>query len=404
MAGAHARLSASAAERWMNCPGSLREAAKYRNATSKAAAEGTFAHEIASECLKAADELKPDMWLGVTAKHDGHDVTCDQEMVEGVEFYVNGILASEQLGDEGWIEMPLLEALVKLHPDLGGTADYVRWRPSTRNLLVEDFKYGAGVLVTAEENKQARLYALGALLATNAPADTITVAITQPRIDHPEGRRREWTFAASEIASFAAQVVDAAEAANAPDAPLRPGYWCKKSFCPAARECPALVMYEHSLMKDDFAAPVAGNTYDLAKVAQALAMIEPLKAKIAALESFAYTEAMRGVKIPGWKLVEKQARRQIVDEAGVIQWAEERGIDPYAPRELKSPAQLEKGTKKADKEALAEFVKAKSSGTTLVPESDPRQEYLRLDDRRDFAASEGAAEVKALPAPVNLFS
>lgn len=394
----HARLSASAAERWMNCPGSAREAAKHKNTTSPQAAEGTFAHSIAAACLE--EGLEPSLWLHQESVVDGHTVACDQEMVDGVEFYVNGIRATEEVGDQGWYEMPLLDALSKLHPDLGGTADYIRWRASSGNLLVKDFKYGAGVLVTAEENKQAKIYALGALLATDVPAKTVTVSICQPRIEHPEGREREWTFAASDIVSFAATVVEAAEAANATDAPLKPGYWCKKSFCPAARECPALTQYQHSLMVDDFAAPVPGGAYDLARLAEGLAMIEPLKAKIAAMESFAYTEAMRGVKIPGWKLVEKQARRKVVNEAGAIEWAKARGIDPYEAPTLKSPAQLEKGTKKADKEALAEFVEAKSSGTTLVPDGDSRQEYKRIDDQRDFA-------VAALPAPsssVNLFA
>jgi hypothetical protein len=35
-----------------------------------------------------------------------------------------------------WVEMPLLDALQKIDKDLGGTSDYVRYRPATKNLLV----------------------------------------------------------------------------------------------------------------------------------------------------------------------------------------------------------------------------------------------------------------------------
>jgi hypothetical protein len=235
----HARLSASAAERWMNCPGSAREIVFYPRSTSAQAAEGTYAHELAAECLTEGDDAG--QYLGRADKVDGHDVVCDAEMVEGVNFYLETIRSRETEEDFAYIEMPLLEALAKLHPDLGGTADYVRCRTSTANILVMDFKYGAGVLVNAVENKQAKVYALGALLATDFPAKTITVGICQPRIEHPEGRYREWTFEAREIVEFAAELVAAAEAANDPNAPLVPGYWCKKSFCPAARDWPVWI-------------------------------------------------------------------------------------------------------------------------------------------------------------------
>jgi hypothetical protein len=56
MARKHALLSASSAERWLNCTPSARLAENYEDTTSPYAAEGTLAHELAELMLKK--ELK----------------------------------------------------------------------------------------------------------------------------------------------------------------------------------------------------------------------------------------------------------------------------------------------------------------------------------------------------------
>ena len=55
---AHAYLSASSAERWLNCPASARLAAKFPADSSPAASEGTIAHEIAAELIYYGTEGK----------------------------------------------------------------------------------------------------------------------------------------------------------------------------------------------------------------------------------------------------------------------------------------------------------------------------------------------------------
>src|SRR5690606_24505588 len=199
---AHARLSASSAHRWFLCPGSVNLAAPLPNTSSFGAAEGTLAHDIAARCLTTG--VGPQSCLGREAERDGHKVVCDQEMVDGVQFYLDAINEDFRDGDQVFVEVDLTRALQKIDPDLGGTADYVRWRPKTKCLRVFDFKYGAGHLVTAEGNKQLLLYALGALLAIDKPATEVTVTIVQPRIEHEDGRVRDWTFPAQDLLDFAA--------------------------------------------------------------------------------------------------------------------------------------------------------------------------------------------------------
>lgn len=369
----------------MSCSGSVRliEALPPSAARgSAAAAQGTFAHHIAANVLE--DPLHNAMakdWLGNKTIIDGHEVECDQEMVDGVQFYIDDCDADYHPDDKIWTEIPLIEALAKqIHPELGGTADRARYRPSTKHLLVADFKYGAGVLVDAYDNKQLKMYALGVLLATGVGASRVTVRVVQPRIEHAEGRVRDFSFDAYEILDFAADVQDAIKAALVVPSELKPGPWCKKTFCPAAAVCPALRDRQEALIRAEFK---VASKYDVEDLSKALGEIELVKARIKALEEFAYNEANRGVNIPGWKLVQKRPVRKIADEQAVVALAKGHSIEPYE-YVLKSPAQLEaayaEGAPRGQKKAYAERAKALfgphvqsiSSGTALVPESDPR--------------------------------
>ena len=47
----HSVLSPSGAHRWMRCPGSIAAESGMPDTSSKYAAEGTAAHELASKCL-----------------------------------------------------------------------------------------------------------------------------------------------------------------------------------------------------------------------------------------------------------------------------------------------------------------------------------------------------------------
>ena len=374
----HARLSASAAERWFNCPGSVKLSEGTPGATSFAAAQGTFAHAIAADCL--VNGQSADVSFGQKAKLDGHEVVCDQEMVEGVQLYLDECNALQL--KQRWVELSLLEALSKWDEDMGGTADFVTYDSDQKLLRVVDFKYGAGTFVSADFNKQLMLYAFGAMLAVNKPVDTVEVYIVQPRYEGAEPVRMQ-LFPAWDLMEFAGTAAHAAKCTRLPDAPLTPGPWCKKTFCPNARTCPALEKYQHALVAAQFSdvAP-----YDPKALQTALDAIPLVEQRISAIREFAYMQAMNGRPVPGYKLVAKRAKRAWNNETAVIKWAKDRAIDPFEPASLKSPAQLEKGLRKPEKTELTPFISAVSSGESLVPETDPRPAVSKTITADDFDA------------------
>jgi len=300
-------------------------------------------------------------------------------MVEAIHVYLDSDAEDSEPGDMTWTEMGLLAPLQKIDPDFGGTADRVRYRPSTRLLIVKDFKYGKGLYVEIVSNKQIMIYALGVLLemrANKLPVDLIRIDVVQPRY---EGREpvRSWSFRAVELLDYIADLKEAANASRQPDAKLEAGDHCK--FCPAAGICPVLREHQTSLM----AAQVDALPVSPEVISQALKSVPLVKARIKALEELAYSAACRGIEIPGFKLVDKRPTRKWKKEGDAIMWAQARGLDPFDPRTVRSPAQMENlipgGRKKAEREAkdaalkeLAALIESPSSGTTLVPITDER--------------------------------
>jgi len=256
------------------------------------------------------------------------------------------------------------------------------------------------MFVDANDNKQAKIYALGVLLTINKPADTVEVYIVQPRYEGAEPVRM-FSFPAIDLLDFAAQLSEGAERTRQPDAPLSAGPWCKKTFCPNGATCPELERMQHAVIKQEFSTAVVA--YDPAILRQALDQIPFVEQRINALKAFAYERAVAGDTIPGYKLVAKKAQRQWTDPKAVVKWADERAIDPYETPELKSPAQLEKGLGKTDKAALKDFYASVSSGTTLVPEGDKRPAVKAQITVDDFSVvGEAEAAPKQLTAN-NLF-
>jgi hypothetical protein len=303
------------------------------------------------------------------------------EMAEAVQVYLDAVRAEIQDGDDWDVEQRL-----KYSDDLWGTADFVRYRPSTGELLVADYKHGKGVPVEVENNPQALIYGLmKAKHLSNRGISKVTLMIVQPRCEHPDGPVRRWSFDGFELLDFEDKVLEAIAATKKADAPLNPGDHCR--WCPAKAICPALRAQSLEVARQDFA---PGLSYKPEELAAALDKIPLIETWIKATREFAFEEAVAGRPPAGFKLVDKRATRKWRDENEAASALELvlPADEIYEPRSLLSPAKVEKLLGKTGKKQIAGLTVAESSGLTLVHESDKRPAAQpRASAAEDFGAA-----------------
>lgn len=376
---AHARLSPSAFERIIRCPGSVRLSEGLPDQTSTYAAEGTAAHELAAYCLGIGQDAITCLGRVIDTKtgtftcldFDGEtrfEVT--EEMVEAVQVYldavrtVQGILTIEERLDLGHIQ-----------PGMFGTADAIVL--DGRTLHVFDLKYGRGKAVEVEENPQLICYAAGAAHRYhNRGVDEVRLVIVQPRASHPKGPVRSYELDFVDLAIWLGELRAAAERANEEDAPLAPGDWCR--WCKAAPMCPALRQKSLSSAQDEFGDFMEPTLLTPDQMAEVLSEVETFKIWLKSVEKYAHDQAMSGRPPTGYKLVAKRATRRWKsgDTVEEILGGVRTSPDCFTEPVLKSPAQVEKAVgKEFYANNLRHCVEAKSSGAILAPESDPRPPF-----------------------------
>lgn len=385
----HSTIGASSMSRWSVCPGSVKLSEGMPNITSRYAAEGTAAHDLADTCL--TKNVDADMFLGMKRTADGHEFEVDEEMVEGVQVYLDTIRADFEptMGDEMKSEVRF--DLSAVYPGLFGTNDCVVWKPQSRTLNIYDFKYGAGIPVDVKRNKQLMYYALGAVLTLKLPVNTVVLCIVQPRCPHPDGPVRRDVMNAMDLFDFRADLALAAAATTKDDAKLVAGEHCR--FCLAAGICPenakkaqqaAALVFDDAPKTDD-----NPDGIDYAKLAEALTLVPIVKSWAEAVDKLAYAEAEMGKTIPGYKLVDKRANRQWRDVAAAEQKLKSMGLGEtqmYPEPKLKSPAQIETVLGKKEFKAIeAELVVKQSSGHALVPDTDKRAAVVKQTAADAFA-------------------
>lgn len=378
----HSKIGASSASRWMKCPGSVRLCESTTRRSSEYADEGTAAHALAELCLRKAagvSALFADAMLGQII--EGQPVT--QDMIEAVNVYLTEIYTDTKPGDEQEIEVRF--SLNEIHTGLFGTADRVRYRPSTETLRVTDYKHGAGVPVEVEDNPQLLYYAAGAAVKLhNRGIRTIEVQIVQPRCPHPDGPIRMWSIDVVDLVEFAGELKDAALRTEDPNAPLSPGSHCR--WCAAAGFCPALSKQAVEVASCEFDPALPYEPGDLSEALEKLPMI---KQWVKSVDEFAYSEAMKGNIPPGWKIVEKRATRKWRDDLKTIAELEAAGLKEdaiFEPRSLRSVANIEKAYGKKNMHELEELIVAESSGTTLAPLKDRRPAVAKATASEEFTA------------------
>lgn len=383
---AHARLGASNAKRWMNCPGSVRlsELAP-PDAGSPYAAEGTAAHEVAERLLNRAaamGKLDPaHSFLG----RELHGVRVTHEMTDAVQVYLDYCWkrARRKATRNWWVERRVSLAFLQPPEPMFGTTDFGALTDDGRVLRIVDYKHGQGVVVETKDNPQLKYYALGALfdirerLGWDAYAKVVHVSATivQPRAPHEKGPIRTVVYSRDALHAFAVELLLAARATQQPDAPLHAGEWCK--FCPAAAICPeqrraALDVAQNTFEVYEPVVPPVPELIPVDEFAGMLVKLPVLEDWIAAMKTRAHDLLLSGEQVPGFKLVEKRPSRVWSDHEETARWLAEQDFtdEQVFERKLRSVAQIEKLVGK--KVLPPDQWQRVSSGYAVAPATDKR--------------------------------
>lgn len=366
----HALLSASGAHRWLECPPSARLEESFEDRPSDSAKEGTLAHAIAEAKVRnmLIDPL-PKRSFNKILKDFTNNSMYQKEMdalTDEYAEYIREIMLS-------YTQKPYIAVEVKLNlstyiPEGLGTADCIII--SGNDLHIIDLKYGKNVPVSAEDNPQLKLYALGAVGEYELFYDiqSIHMHIFQPRNKNGGGA---FTTNVQELKAWGESIRPTVKMAYMGLGEQKAGPWC--GFCKAKPICQKHAEKCRELAKLDFKKP---ELLSREEIGQILQTAKDVASWAKALEEYALSEVLKGNDVPGWKAVEGRKTRVWTDMDMVFKKLTSSGVSEEILW-TKSPltlAQVEKEIGKKEFNALVGDMVTTSTGKpTLVPDSDKRE-------------------------------
>jgi len=235
---------------------------------------------------------------------------------------------------------------------------------------VIDFKYGQGVPVSAERNKQMMLYALGAYVEYSFlyPIETVQISIVQPRLDDEIS---EFEISIGALLGWGISIKDTAVKAFNGEGEYVQGEHCR--FCRAKSLCRARAEFNTSLEEYNYMKPPLISNEE---VGQILEKAQYLAKWVKDLEEYALNACLNGEDIPGWKAVEGRSNRTFTDVDKAFEVLKQNGYDEailYERKPITLTAVETLVTKKKFSELLAEYVNKPPGKPTLVSEKDKRE-------------------------------
>lgn len=368
----HALLGPSSAHRWLTCTPSARLEEEFNDTGGTDAETGTLAHHLGELLLKE--------------RFEGADITADREavvrdplysatMLEHVEDYV---IFVEECMSEAKSRCPdpciFIEHRIDLSeyvPEGFGTADCVIIADGIMDVI--DYKNGINS-VSAEDNPQMKLYALGCLLALGwaYQIDEIRMSIFQPKL----GSATSATITTFNLLDWAeCELKPLAAKAWEGSGEFCPGeHQCK--WCKAGSVCRARAEYQLELARYDFKDP---PLLEPAEIADIFLKKKNFESWLTQVKDYAEDQAInRGERFPGLKVVEGRSNRKYADENSIIKALKADGYktaDIHKPKELLGITAMEKLVgKKHFNEIAGDYIEKPPGAPTLVAESDKRPE------------------------------
>lgn len=382
MPSKHALLSPSAAHRWMNCTAAPLLERNEPDKGSIFAEAGTLAHAYCAKKLKS--------FLGLSTEDEDREIAQldakyhTGEMDEYTDTYKTIVLenfnAARQRTKDAQLLVEVQLDFGQYIPEAFGTSDAVIIADGVMEVI--DFKYGKGVKVSAVENPQMMIYALGAwdLFSFEYNIQTVRMTIVQPRI----GNLSEYEISAGELIEWANNELKPKAQEAYKGGKQKPGEWCQ--FCKIKAKCKALAgacISTQQAYKD----PRVISKEDMAR--NVLPLLSTMKTWLSGVEEYSLQQALEGVHYEGFKIVEGRSIRKITDPEAVMDLLGAEGFakDSYIkPTELISITDLEKLIgKKRFGTLCADYIVKPQGKPTLVPENDKRPAFnAAADDFKDI--------------------
>lgn len=333
-------LRPSSAHRWMRCTASVDFCKDLPDTTSRAAEDGTWAHEIARNYLLGLDPGSfPDEWA------------------EPILDYVNYVRKVSEVCENEWLEHNF-----SIVDGLRGTVDWAG-ADYKGDLHVVDFKFGQGVRVDvgteAEPNEQLMCYALGAFKVAPRKAKTFVLHIAQPRMNNYQSL----ALPISALHLFESRLVNTMAAIEAGDVSYNPGEK-QCHFCPGRAQCKTRRDY---VLNRDFMGAMENGLTD-ADTAKLFGQVAAIKKFCSDIEGRALQLANKK-SLPGYKIVAGRGTSAWTEDASIA-LEKELGENAFTKKTI-SITDAKKVLPK-NHEIFTTCVVKKSGAPNVVPEDDPR--------------------------------
>jgi len=409
---------ASSTERVIECNGSVILNQGVASDSSEFAKEGTAAHSLLEFCFRF--ETDPIEMVGEEIEVQEDDgttfmYTVTPEMADAVSMMVGFTKALE--GDHPGATVHYERglngaALEKDGFDLSSTTGHIDYCLTTEtHVHIVDFKYGIGIHVDAEANRQLLTYAMLAIadMKDSSKIESISISIVQPRGLKGE-KIRTFEVTPEQLQNFVNELFTAIVTISSLDEAtfedhLVIGDHC--AFCPGQAKCPAFHKEARKVALTEFDPGLIANLTPEA-MAFWLDNEKLFRDWLEAIKLLADKTAKAGGKIPGRKLVQTIANRKYIDDAETTEKKLRKfGFlkkDLFSKPKLVSVPQIEKlGLEARGKSAeettefLASLVHRPPSGIKLVALSDSREEIklINAEDEFDVITDEDPLGIEA---------
>lgn len=378
----HALLSASSAHRWLVCTAAPRYEELFPESTSEYAEEGRLAHAICElkTLKKFTTAITPKTF---TTRYNKlkKDPMYNPEMDKTSDLYIQHLTERAMQ----YNSMPYVAAEVQVEfseyvPEGFGTCDNIMIGGDT--ICITDYKHGKGVPVSAENNPQMKLYALGALKKYRPIyGDTIKkviMTIDQPRLSETPSVSE---ITSDELYAWGESIKPVAQKAFSGFGEFVPGEHCR--FCRGKAQCKARADINSALEEFKDCVPQAKaepgqNILTDAQIGDLLIRGAELVSWYKDLEEYALSTLLNGGEIPGWKCVAGRSLRTFTDQDAALKAVIAAGYDESLvyERKAKTLTELEKLMGKTEfAEKIGQFVIKPMGKPTLAPMSDRREPY-----------------------------